>query len=419
MDIEFKKKVDEFIDKSLAKVKTLEEGLDASQKKTDAELAKIRTDFQADMEKYYDRVRERNVSLPGSELPDGKKKFSWSRAINGIINRDWEGAEHEKKIFDETRKLVTRAGDNTMTGANMGFFVPTEVAKEVLMPAQAAMVMPVLGATMYNDLRGELPFPEITDEPVLSWSPENRAASATKVSAGRKVMRPKTGKMLIKMSNKLNYQTSGTAEQIILEQMRKGTARGMDKICIVGKGADSEPLGILNAPGISSSKVAVGTNGGRFTIDNAARLMAEIEDRNYQATGLLSFPRVINGMKRERVEQFSGQGSTKGQPIMINPLMTDEVLSGLLGLKIAKTTNIPKTGTKGTATACAKVIAGDWSEFKVGNWGGIQLKTSQEAGESFANDELWIAVFVDLDTLVAHADAFEICPDADTDESHW
>jgi hypothetical protein len=104
---------------------------------------------------------------------------------------------------------------------------------------------------------------------------------------------------------------------------------------------------------------------------------------------------------------------------MINPLMTDEVLSGLLGIKIAKTTNVPKTNVKGTSSTCATALAGDFSQFKIGNWGGIQLKTSSEAGESFANDELWIAVFVDLDTLVAHTEAFEMCADAETLEANW
>lgn len=410
MDAAFKEKVEKFLDTATAKIEDVD-------KRNSQAVQEARTEFKAEMEKLFAKVNIRNVSVPGSELPDNGKKFSWARAVNAITSRDWVGAEHEKAIFDETRK---RATETTMTGAAMGYLVPTEAAKEVLMPAQAAMVMGQLGATMYNDLRGELPFPSVTDEPTLTWSPENRAATATTVNVGEKVMRPKTGKMLIKLSNKLNYQTSGTAEQIILEQLQKGTARGMDKICINGQGASSEPLGILNVPGIVSNVVAVGAVGGRFTIDHAAKLMAEIEDRNYKSTGLLTHPRVLSGMKRERVEQFTGQGSTKGEPIMINPLMTDAVLSGLLGQTLASTTNISKTGSKSTtSTGLAKVIAGAWPEFKIGNWGGIQLKSSMEAGNAFENNELWIAVFVDMDTLCAHAEAFEICADAAAVESLW
>lgn len=407
LDQQFTEKLDAL---NATVVKALKDSGESSDRKIDA----VKVEMKKDMEDLYDKVRERNVSVPGSELPDNGKKFSFARAALAIATRDFTGAEHEKAVFDEARKRSTAT---TMTGASMGYLVPTEPAREVLQPAMANIAMQSLGVTTYSDLVGELPFPDITSRPTLSWVREAQAASETGVTVGEKVMRPKTGSMLVKLSNKLNYQSQGTAEQIVREKMQEGAALGIDRVSILGSGSSSEPLGIMNVVGIGTA-AALGAAGGRLTIDRVASMMADLEDLDFNPTGLLTAPRVISGLKRERVQQFSGQGVGLGQPI-IQPLMTDEMVAGMLGIKFAKTTQIPKNGIKTSSSTLAKAILGAWKEFKIGLWGGMSLRSSDVAGNSFVNNELYIVMFVDMDTLCAKPTAFTMISDCETLESNW
>lgn len=407
MDQQFQEKLTTFMD-------TTTKGLKELGEKSDREITAIRQEIKDEGQRTYDKVRERNVSVPGSELPDNGKKFSFARAALAIATRDFSEAPLEKEVFEQSRKRSTAT---TMTGAAMGYLVPTEPAREVLQPAMANIAMQSLGVTTYTDLVGELPFPDITSRPTLSWVREAAAASETGVSVGEKVMRPKTGSMLVKLSNKLNYQSQGTAEQIVREKMTEGAALGIDRVSILGSGSSSEPLGIMNVAGIGSA-AALGSAGGRLTIDRVASMMADLEDLDFNPTGLLTAPRVISGLKRERVQQFTGQGVGLGQPI-IQPLMTDEMVAGMLGIKFAKTTQIPKNGTKSSSSTLAKAILGAWKEFKIGLWGGMSLRSSDVAGNSFVNNELYIVMFVDMDTLCAKPTAFTMISDCETLEANW
>ena len=394
------------LEKHIAAVEARMLAQEKSEGEIKAEVTQLRKDY-ADLDL---KIRERNISLPGSELPENGKKFNWFKAVQGIATKDWEGAELEKEHFEQTRKRTTQT---TLTGANMGFLVSIEQAREIFKPAIAQLVVGKLGATIYNDLVGDLPFPGITSRPTLSWGVENVAASESDVNTSENVMRPKTGKMLVKISNKLNLQSAQVAEQVVREQIELGVRLGIDKGAIVGTGMNSQPLGIMNISGISQATVVAGSTN-RFTMDKAAQLVAEVQDRDYEPTGLLTHPRVISGMKRERVQQYSDDPG--GFPIL-NPLMTEKALSDMLMLSIAHTTQIPAI-TGGTAND-RRVLVGDFKEFKVGYWGGIQLASSDVAGTAFEKNELWIRVFVDMDTLVAHTSAFEMAIDASIVESDW
>jgi HK97 family phage major capsid protein len=402
MNEELKKK----LEAHMAAVETRMLAQEKSEGEIKAELAKVKKDYEA----LDAKVRERNVSLPGSELSENGKKFNWFKAVRGIATKDWEGAELEKEHFDQTRKRTTQT---TLTGTNMGFLVSVEQAREIFTPAIASLVVSQLGATVYNDLVGDLPFPEIASRPELSWGVENVASSESNVDTGERVMRPKTGKMLVKLSNKLNHQSAQVAEQGVREQIELGVRLGIDKGAIVGTGANSQPLGIMNVAGISQATVVAGSTN-RFKFDNAEQLSAAVMDRNYTPNGLLTHPRVISGMKRERVQQYSDDSG--GFPLL-NPLMTVKALSDMLQLTIAHTTQIPAI-TGGVAND-RRVLVGDFKELKVGYWGGIQLASSDVAGTAFEKNELWIRVFVDMDTLVAHTEAFEMAIDASIVESDW
>lgn len=409
---QLEEKVTKFLDTYEENLKTLKS---ENASVTDEKLTAMKAEMTAKMEDYIKQVRVNNVSVPGSaEETYHGKGFDFGKFANAVVSGDWSKAEFENEVCKEARKKAV----DTNSGNQGGYLIPTELAYDKLIkPAIANSVMTKLGAQVFNGLTDDLEIPEAENRPVLTFGSDGAQATEQSVTFGKKLMTPKTGNMLLKLSNKLLKQASvagGIAENL----MREGIQIGMDKIAINGTGANSQPLGLLNNTGFNVAN-PMGTDGGRLTVDRVASMIADVEDQDFLTggkAGILLHPRVKSGLKRERVAQFSGDPS--GQPL-INPLMTDAVIQETLGANMASTTNIAKNLAKGTSTTLSKALVGDFNRFAIGNWGGISFKSSDVAGTAFASNQTWLVAFLDMDCLLLQPKAFSLISDCETLESNW
>lgn len=370
---------------------------------TDGRIKALKDDLDKDIKEIKESVRQINV--PGLEEEAKRKKFNVGKAMKAIAQDDFSDAGYEKEVFIASQKADTM---NTNTGQAGAFHIPAEFARELLiMPSIANTVMKDLGATFLNDLVGDLEIPEVTNRPVLKFNKDGDPALNQVINSGKREMRPNTGNILIKMSNKLLKQTDGFVSTFTTKLMTEGITEGMDKASVIGSGQNNEPLGILLDPaiGVTNSGDA---NGERFTFVLAAALEAEIQDRNFLKNGgggLLTHPRIVHGMRTERFAQFSGD--TAGEPLIM-PLTSIARLSEELDKNIRATTNVPNDGSFGTSDDIAKVIVGGFNDYWIGVWGGVDIRRSTEAGASFENNETWLVAFVDMDTHVSQPSAFQI-----------
>ena len=408
---ELEKKLKGFLDNY---EKTLSDAQKDGQDYSDRKIAELKSDFEKQLNDYSDSVRANNVELGLSNKE--KEKFSWSKAIRAILINDFKDAGYEKEIFTAAREKAV----DTTSGTRGGFLVPVELAMDQLIrPALANTVIKELGTTVWEGLVDDIDIPEAENRPKLTWLRDSDSVGGTNIDFAKKTLNPKTGSMLVKVGNKLLKQTSNVADTIIKSLMQEGITLGMDEIAIVGTGSDSEPRGILNYSGFNDA-ASLGTNGGRLTVDDVAAMLADAQDQDFlkiaNQGGLLSHPRVISGLKRERVAQFAGD--TSGQPLIM-PLMTDAMLETTIGMKVRSTTNVPKNIIKGSSSTLSSAVVGEWAQFIMGIWGGITLRSSTEAGEAFVKNQTWIVVFLDMDTQLKHPKAFTLLQDAETLESKW
>jgi len=369
-----------------------------SKKLTDEKIVEMIKDVEKKNTDLLEAVKRNNVSLdvPGNE----KKNFNLGRYIKGGLLDNWDGAGFEKECYDATKDQDTNSG-----GAG-GFLIATDFGiDKIIKPAQEAMVMSKLGVTQWNGLTGDLEIPKELNEPVLTWGSDGDEAALQNLTFGLTRMSPRHGSMIVKVSNNLWHQSAGVINDLVSEKMIRGSRLGMDKVAINGINSDSQPLGILNAPGTNTYDVS---NARMDTVDVAA-MREDIEESNYLqegGAGFLCRPKVVGGFRRERIAQFSGQ--TLGMPI-INPLMDMTQLEALTGTKFGMTTSVLKPAD------LTKAVIGQWDQFVIATWGGIRVKRSVEAGDSFAKDQTWFAIFVDIDTLVKQALAFNIASNISTD----
>lgn len=351
-------------------------------------------------------ARPRRVSLPGVELE--KDAFSFLRAINAIKTGNWKDAGFEREVFEQTEKRAMSAG----TGTAGGYIVPSQYVAEIIELLMAETVVVQLGATVLNNLVGSpVEFPKQTGGATAYWVGENADITASDLTLGQLQLTPKAVAALVKLSNRLLKLSNPSAEAMVRRDIASAIALKLDLAALRGSGTANEPLGIANTPNILT--LALGTNGGTFTLDSVTDMEGLLEDAN-ALKGALGFAwhgKIKRILKKTKVAQYSGD--TAGQWQMLP--MSDEKLRDTLGYGFGVTSQIPTNLVKGTSgTVCSEVYFGNWRELIIGQWGGVEIMASNETSDAFQKNQTWVRIIQEVDIGVRHPESFALCSDAKT-----
>ena len=391
---ELLKKLNAVKDEILTKTATDKAEHKADMDKVNKDLTKLNDIWEKDIKQYVDEVRKRNVTL-GMDKTE-VAKFDFGMALRGIVNNDWADAGFEKEVFDNARKKSSNASE----GAAGAYLIPVEVAGTIIDLAAADVVMMKMGVTTFTGLAGELPIPKVTGRPSLQWVGEEESPTATETTFGEIVLRPKTASALAKISKKIIKQSRGVVDMIVRQQLQKAFSLGLETAFINGLGNEKQPLGLLRMAGFTADPTGA-VAGDRFTHTMAAKMIAAVDNANMlKSTGKYSYlmhPNTKWGLKMEKVKQYSGD--TAGA-FVVNPMMSDAMLRDMIGYDINTTTLMPMSNTN----TRSPVVFGDFSQYAVGMWGGMELSASEEAGSStgsaYTQRQVWVICFQDIDTGV-------------------
>lgn len=370
-----------------------------------------------------------------SGLADHVKKqpFDFGVAVSAMykcskgVGREeaWKDAGNEREMIEQAVKLRSNnAGDGTAGG----YLIPDEVTSEFVDLAMANMPIVDLGANVIRGLTGELTIPTKTGRTSAYMVGENSKPTESQVSYGTINFRPKKVGAFTKQSNRLLYQSRGVSDRIIRDDLTYSLKAKMEQNFIYGTGSNYQSKGILNHTGTTTSTVSL--SGARFKIDDASKMITDLEvadELNAAGAncGFLMHPRVLAGMKRERVLQYSTQTQATAQPILpMNLLMTNEVLSQQLGYKIRSSSLVPANETSGSSTTSSRVVFGNWNMFWIPMWRDMIIKVSDVAGDgstgsALLDDQIYIVMFAEFDTAAVRNTAFTIASGASTTESEW
>ena len=386
-----------------------------------------------------DQMKQKAASTIGGLAEELKHKpFSWTSFIGSLYREAYSGAEGHNDPWREAgyeKEILKTYADKVKTnyatdGSSGGYIIPPEVTDEVIRLVLAAMPIYNIGCKTLTGLRGNLPIPKLTSRPTGYWVGEMGKPTASSAAYGQILLTPKKAAAFTKQSNRLIYQSRGVSDTIIKEEIKNALALVVHQGLVYGTGSDLQPRGVLNWSGTTDSTVSLGSNGGRFTITDAAAMQADLDDANelVDSTGKYGYimnPRVKSGLRRERVAQYSAQASKAGMPVLAyNPFMSDAMLEELLGYPVKTTTHIPKDNTHGTSSTLSKVIFGNWSYAWLAMWRDLIVKVSDQAGDgstgsAFLEDQLYIVAMQEVDFALARATAFTIAQYAETTEGNW
>lgn len=260
------------------------------------------------------------------------------------------------------RRDITATGTTSTTGDQGGMTVATE-KRGLLDDFFAASIMRGLGATVLEGLTGNLDLPRITSGTAPVKKTENEAAGEYTPTFAMLSLSPKRLPAFIDISDQLLVQSSSAIEAMIRMHLASQMLAVQEAAFFHG-GGTSEPTGIAGTSGIGS--VAGGTNGAAPTWAHLVSLETEVDTDNALA-GRLAY--ATNGQIRGKLKTTSKVSSTDS--IM---LLDDRNPNNVNGYPIAFSNAISRTLTKGSSSLASAIFFGNFADFVIGYWGGLNLQ---------------------------------------------
>jgi HK97 family phage major capsid protein len=355
-------------------------------------LAAKYADLKARFEDMESRVRERKwANMPG--LEEEKEKFSLFKELYAIATGDWSQAQFEADVFRQTRDMATSPDSSG------GYLVPAQAIPELIEMLRTEAVVFQMGATLLDNLVGSpVELPKQTGGATAYWVGENTALTPSDAALGQLQLTPKSIGALVKLSNRLLRLSNPSAEQMVRADLARVVSLAIDLAALRGTGADGQPTGIANTSGINTKGFSTATPNFDFFFDMEYELAVDNALRG--KLGFVFHPCVKRSLSKLKVAQFSGD---TGGEYIIRP-MDANALTNYIGYPFALTTQIPIN--LGAGTNETEIYFGNWQELIVGQWAGIEILPSKEAGDAYAKNQTWIRIITDVDIGLRHPESF-------------
>lgn len=335
------------------------------------------------------------------------QRYSVLRAINALHNKDWSKARFEEECH---KQLSKRHGDPQ----HDGFYVPYEVQKRPtldreqrdltagtanaggylvatdnlsgsfidLLRARARVAQ--LGAFFLPGLKGNITIPKLSAAATLYWlSTEATAITESQQTLGQLSLTPKNAGAYTEISRQLMMQSNPAADMLVMNDLSKVVALGIDQAALNGSGAAGQPTGIINTAGIGA---VTGTSLNwagivEFETD-VASANADVETMAYLTTP------AVRGLLKGRDKT----GTTVGNYVW-GGTNNEKTLNGY---RAEVSTQVPS----------ANMLFGDWSQIVIGEWGVLEIAMNPYA--NFPAGIVGIRAFQTVDIGVRQAGAFSL-----------
>ena len=332
-----------------------------------------------------------------SEFLDKKevKQFSFLRAINALASpsdkQAQEAAAFEREVSDEAAKRYGRPAKgiivpnevlkrdlNVGTAADGGNLVSTELLSgsfiEILRNKMAIMEA---GVTMLTGLEGNISIPKQDGTTSAYWVGEGGAPTEGQQSFTQISMTPKTIGAFTDFTRRTLLQSSIDIEAFVRDDIAKKIALELDRTAIYGTGSSNQPLGLKDTSGIGSQSL---TSFGTFS--EYIGMETDVAVANAEG-GSMKY--LINASARGALKSTE-KASNTGMFVFDNNQINgyDAIVSNQLANNDA--------------------IFGDFSQFIVGMWSGLDLTVDPYAGATAGT--VRIIALQDIDYAIRQAGAF-------------
>jgi HK97 family phage major capsid protein len=263
---------------------------------------------------------------------------------------------------------------------------------------RTAMAVRRLGATVLDNLVGNVDIPRLKASATSAWIAENTALTASDPQFDKVSLTPKHCGVMTEVSRNLILQSSPSIEEILRNDFAALLAEALDKAAINGGGAN-EPVGILTTAGVGD--VPGGTNGLAPTWANIVALVGLVGAAN-GLQGSLGF---LTNSKTMAKLASTQKTPTDTASTFILPLVN--TADALAGYPLTISNNVPSNLTKGTASGvCSALIFGNFNDLLIGYWSSFDLLVNPYESSAYSKGNVLVRGMLTADIKLRHPESF-------------
>jgi HK97 family phage major capsid protein/HK97 family phage prohead protease len=324
------------------------------------------------------------------------REFSFVRALNYLVNpadaKARQAAAFEIEVGEAAAKKYERSSN--------GIVIPNEVLRRDLVVGTSTaggnlvsaellsgsfidllrnrMAMMQAGVTMLSGLQGNISIPRQSSAATAYWVGEGGSPTESQQAIDQVNMTPKTVGAFVDYSRRLLLQSSIDVEAMIRNDLARVIGLELDRAAIYGSGSSNQPLGLVNTTGIGSQSI---TTYGTFA--EYIGMETDVAAANADA-GAMRY--IINAAARGALKSTEKSTTSTANFVYEN----DEIN----GYPVIVSNQL---GTN-------DCLFGDFSQFVVGLWSGLDLTVDPYAGST--SGTVRIIALQDVDFAVKQPGAF-------------
>lgn len=344
------------------------------------------------------------------DLDDGFRAELRQSMAQGVAGADPEEFASLMRQHMNRRQAMS-IYDDTAGGVFLG---PTQQGDMVeLIRAREAFSR--MGATSLPlPPNGRLSMPRETGAGTGYWVGERATITSSEITTGAMSMAAKKLAVLYKLPNELLRFAVPAMEAFVRNSMARTMALKADSTMMDGVGTQTSPKGLLNYSGIKTIvATTVGTHGNTIGPNDPGRLVAEIEEANFDPEldgfGWMMRPKVWNQIHHSRADSVTA-GDAAG-PYLFQTNREDIARGAprqLEGYNVLRTSQVPRTRTKGSASNLSCIIGGIFSNWLIGRVGVLEVATSTQGDTPFVTDQTWVRMIQHMDAVPRYEDCFGV-----------
>lgn len=248
----------------------------------------------------HEPLSQRARRLPSDDDGEQAEPFSVGRALQAMLLND-------RSVLSDGEQRALFGGQDD----NGGYLLQSQLAAQVLDLARAASVAMRAGAVTVPMESAELRLARLTADPTTSWRAETVRVPASNPTFDQVKLQAKTCAAIVPISLEALEDCQNIAS--VLEQSLRGAmGAALDAACLIGSGAGSEPLGIVNASG-TNTQTAIGTP---VSYVKYSAAVGDILAANYPGE-LSDLAWILNPTDAELLDNLSETGT--GAPLAKTP----------------------------------------------------------------------------------------------------
>ena len=318
-----------------------------------------------------------------------------------IENRSASGALAEFQAEAKRQGLTARNGGilvptsifekrTTMTTTGAAAVVPDDYrADQFIGLLRNSLIVRQLGARVLSGLRGDTVLPKATGAATAYWVGEGDALTESNTTYSSIKLEPKTVGALTAFSRNLALQSNPSIEALLRDDISAVVGLAVDKALIHGTAVAKQPVGILNVSGIPTANLAT------LSWATIVAMLEKLGLENITPNAVLTHAKAATKLQTTLKDASAGSvylmdgGRVAGLPAYVTNQLD------------------AKAGTPDKG----RVIAGDFSQIVIGEWGVTEILANPYAPGAYEKGDVQLRIMHTMDAVVRHPKAFVVADD--------